>query len=60
MEIAVVKKKHGVWSKKSLAGAVGDISDKECTLGQAAKKYGIPKSTLFGHVKQKTNSPTAM
>jgi Tc5 transposase DNA-binding domain len=50
MEI-VPKKKHGVWSEKILTSAVEDIVENASSYGAAAKKWAIPKSTLYGHVK---------
>jgi helix-turn-helix, Psq domain len=52
MEIATVKKSYGAWSQKNLASAVGDIAEKECTFGEAARKWSIPKTTLYDHVKK--------
>jgi len=49
--MATTKKKKGVWSEANLAAAVSDIVGNICSYGEAAKKWAIPKSTLFDHVK---------
>jgi exo-beta-1,3-glucanase (GH17 family) len=46
--------RNGLWQEKSLAAAITDVQKNKMTLGKAAKKWEIPKSTLFDHIRGKS------
>lgn len=47
------KSKYAEWPEENLAAAMADITYRKMTYGKAAKKWNIPKTTLYNHIKGK-------
>ena len=50
------KTKHGAWSSESLANAIEAVKE-GMTQNMAAKRFGIPISTLHRHYRGNLNAP---
>jgi helix-turn-helix, Psq domain/Tc5 transposase DNA-binding domain len=54
MDVMQKRPQHSLWEEKNLSEAMKDVLENKMTFGKAAKKWNIPKSTLFDHIRGKS------